>query len=193
MLYDMSYEDFVSQEHQLAVQKLKPFLDKIIKSNLILNIGCKFGTFAEWLSKNKGMTVGVDDDILIIKRAKEKTGLEYIYQDDYKPLKFKNNNFDCVFIYDELKNIKNPKELLIEVKRVLKPDGRLYLIMPLYGLHVKEVGLFKYMPETKGELNNLITSAGFKVKESIQINSQEKLDYSFSKSKNQIVFIYAIK
>ena len=93
--------------------------------------------------------------------VKFKARLEYDLE--FGKLPFKDSSFDTatmVFIIDYIKNIK---QLLEEVKRILKPKGKLILInakKPIDRWYRKH----EARQYTKDQIKKLLTKAGFKVK-----------------------------
>ena len=55
---------------------------------------------------------------------------EHIQADINKPLPLKNNSFDIVIMRDVIEHLLRPYDTLLEVKRVLKPNGFLKLTTP---------------------------------------------------------------
>lgn len=62
-----------------------------------------------------------------------------------KPIPIETGSFDVVICSDVLEHILSPKELLVEIQRVLKPNGKLLLNFPfMYGLHELPHDYFRY-------------------------------------------------
>jgi len=181
------------EKESVLPRNLKTWLGMIPKGNKIIDIGCGLGYTTMWISENKGTAIGIDEDPTVIKRAKDLHNYEHFYCDKYHRLNFKDNNFDSVFCYDAMKNQDNILACMSEMKRILKNEGLLFFIMPLYGLNVKPAGLYKWMPQTKEEVENVIKNQGFRILDSEQIDSLEKLGVILTQSNNQIIFIKAIK
>jgi len=188
-------EDLVKDKIELQSNLPKYFqqwLNKVSKSDKILNIGCGYGYITKWLCDNKGTTVGIDDDPIVIKKAKEIQKYEHLYCDNFSKLNFKDNNFDSVFCYDALKKEKDIYKALSEIYRVLKVGGSFILMMPIYSV-VKEINLYNWMPLDKEEINNVISKCGFKVLESEQINTLNRFGLTLTQADNQIVCIKGTK
>ncbi|MCS7192030.1 MAG: class I SAM-dependent methyltransferase [Armatimonadetes bacterium] len=65
---------------------------------------------------------------------------------DAHALPFKTNSFDRVVVQEVLEHVRHPEKVLIEVKRVLKPKGRIYVEVPLiYPIHDK-VDYWRFTP-----------------------------------------------
>jgi len=101
-----------------------------------LDFGCHQGKFLYALkAKNINRLVGVD-----ISREAVKSGrqlypeLEIIHIHQTVPLPFADDTFSSVTVLDVLEHITRQAELLVELNRVLKQDGKLIVTVP--GRHV---------------------------------------------------------
>ncbi len=109
------------------------------KGGRYLDIGCGTGNFiAEILFRNEAATVvGIDFSPAMIKRAQEKvsnfkTETELLIADFNEGLPFENSFFDHVICSNVLYTAKKPLNLLEELFRVTKEEGRLILTTPLH-------------------------------------------------------------
>ena len=168
------------------------WLDKIPKSEKILDVGCGYGYTTKWIADNKGIAVGIDDDPITIKKAKDIQQYEYLYCDNFAKLNFRDNNFDSVFCYDALKKEKQVTKALSEINRVLKSGGLFILMMPLYTV-VKQLGLYNWMPIDKEEIKTVVAKAGFQILEVEQIDTLEKFGLILTQANNQIVCLKGCK
>lgn len=176
------------QQRQSGYPKLLEYwLKKIPKADLILDLGCSLGDTTMWLNEHRGQTVGVDDCPIMVKQAKELHGYEHFYLDNFTRLNFKAKNFDIVFSYDSLKKAPNIVQAMAEIYRVSK--GVFFCVMPLYGLGLGDMDIYSWQPNSREEIENLISSVGFKIEESEQIDVLEKTGTVNMQSKNQLVFI----
>jgi len=89
----------------------------------ILEIGCSVGNFIAINPKN---ITGIDIDKDAIEICK-KRGLKAIQMDANKGLKFNDNTFDGVYLYDTICTFSDPLFILKEIKRILKPGGKLVI------------------------------------------------------------------
>lgn len=127
----------------------------------ILDVGCSTGNFLVHCSKE---SFGVDADQESIKVAKSR-GLNAIKCDlDKDKLPFKNNTFNAVNYISVIEHLRNPFLSLVEIRRVLKPNGKI-------ALRTKNVRYWKfkfwdnfnnYSPFTKKSLEQILIDAGFK-------------------------------
>lgn len=100
----------------------------------ILDIGSNDGTFSKVIfDKSKASKlVGID----VIKKTVDwankhwkKTKMKFMVADAHK-LPFKANTFSAVFSMEVLEHVFDPLKVLIEVRRVLKPNGYGVFLVP---------------------------------------------------------------
>lgn len=73
-----------------------------------------------------------------------------------------DNRYDLIICFQTLEHVPEPKDVLKEFYRVLKPGGQLWLSVPLfYEEHEKPYDFYRY---TGYGLNYLLKSAGFTVR-----------------------------
>ena len=114
------------------------FLEKLLSGTFdktILEIGCGSGTFSHWLSKNRNSTIGTDIVASGIKRtiannAGLKENIISYSVADAQNLSFKDDSFDVVVMAEVLEHIPVPAHALTEVRRILKPNGRMLITIP---------------------------------------------------------------
>jgi SAM-dependent methyltransferase len=58
-------------------------------------------------------------------------------------LPFSDNTFDAVFLFNAIYILKDPTRTLLEIKRILKPRGRLYLSSPFSNIETPEPSDFR--------------------------------------------------
>lgn len=131
------------------------------KGMKILDIGCSTGTFA--LNDPKNIT-GIDADKDAIPVAKSK-GINCMhFNADNKKLPFKSNTFDAVNLKSVLAHISNALLLLKEIRRVLKPNGKLVAFTA--NIKILKFDFFEdythVSPFTKNSLKNILYDAGFR-------------------------------
>ncbi|MBP1968617.1 ubiquinone/menaquinone biosynthesis C-methylase UbiE [Virgibacillus natechei] len=107
-----------------------PFVkDYFKKGSKILDIGCGDGYGSYKLHKAGYDVVGMDISSEMIALAKERTKHEAIpfSQGDVNELPFEDNSFDGVMAINVLEWTESPVEALLELKRVVKKDGLLFV------------------------------------------------------------------
>ncbi len=149
-------------EHLHRYQYVLPFIGPTEK---VLDIACGNGFGSDRLASaaNQGKVWGCDvsNETLAFCREKwQKPNLQFAYEDGTK-LSFADNFFDTVVTFETLEHIAAYEKFVQEIKRVLKPGGKLFLSTPNILInspsgvvtnpyHVKEF--------TYDELSALITS-----------------------------------
>lgn len=88
--------------------------------SLILDLGCGTG----FISEKLGNAVGIDYSIEMLKLCPK--NLRAVCADACN-LPFKDESFDCVFSLTVMQDINNIKQAVAEIKRVLKPNGKIIL------------------------------------------------------------------
>lgn len=164
----------------LARPREKKHLELIKKLGLkpgdkVLDVGCGSGHFLTRLEKHLGIKgVGIDISPKSIKLAKrwQKENLEFRVSKAEK-LPFEDESFDYVFCFDVLEHIKEQRQALREMARVLKKDGWLLLYtmnkkrrftwnwfleklgVPVFRLAAHDKRLFLLPEELEAQLKNL--------------------------------------
>ncbi len=107
--------------------KVKHVLDYIPDSpKKILDVGCASGWFITQISKEfpRAKYFGVDiyeQGIIHAKKLYKK--IEFKVADAHK-IPFKDMTFDLVLCTEVLEHVDNPEKVLLEIKRVLRPNGK---------------------------------------------------------------------
>lgn len=193
----MGNQDFNYEEGFMGVRESKPKTYKLsfredyrlrslvktmrISKGNLLDIGCGGGRFTESVPYYfpKINMYGCDVSSAAISYAR-KLGSGKVKYDVIKngKLPYKNNFFDVCICLDVLEHVSNVNFFLSEVKRVLKKDGKFFLIVPCEGekltytwlfqkIHLGEDLTYRYMghihPEfTHKSVVNLLKNNGFK-------------------------------
>jgi ubiquinone/menaquinone biosynthesis C-methylase UbiE len=118
------------------------YQEKLIKPNLIrilspkpgeeiLDVGCGQGFFARELGKCGAKVVGIDIAGELIKLAKQQSGKNenYLVLSAEKMTSLSSGRFNAAVCVLALQNIKNLQAAISEISRVLKPGGRLVLVL----------------------------------------------------------------
>ena len=127
--YDLWYQDHVGKlvdklECALVFKHLIP-----ARGSLILDAGCGTGIYSRRLAKKGNYVVGLDasEEMLQIannKQIHEGPVIEYI-KGDLHYLPFKDKIFDSIVCIAALEFCRNAKQVILELERVLKPQGQL--------------------------------------------------------------------
>lgn len=96
----------------------------------ILDAGCAWGYVTRHIPKNKkGLIIGQDIKREEIKYAKLHDNSEYV-SGSVTESPFKDNSFATVLLLDVLEHVESDKKCIEQIKKILKPKGRLILSVP---------------------------------------------------------------
>lgn len=140
--------------------------------NRILDIGCGVGLFLKKAREENWDVFGIELSEIAINYAKKNYNLDLI-KGELKDVKFKDNYFDVITMWEVIEHLKNPKEELKEIFRVLREGGLLFLSTPNFNslnffLRKKDWciinpsdHIYYFIPET---LKKFLINTGFKIK-----------------------------
>ena len=154
-----------NQEKHWWFQARKEIIDQIIsnmglkKKNNILDFGAGSGVNLDMLEKYGLVDVHEQNRYakkIIQKKHKKIKNL-------YSTLKIKKNFYDLILVADVIEHIKKPKNLLKDLKKFLKKDGRILITVPAYQFlfSKKDEVLGHYRRYNKKLLKNEVD--GFKI------------------------------
>ncbi len=96
----------------------------------LLDIGCSAGFLLDEAKKDDWEVFGVELSKWAVDFSKNKLGLNNIFQGSLKKANFAANYFDAVVLQDTIEHLPDPKETLIEIRRIMKPSGILCINTP---------------------------------------------------------------
>jgi ubiquinone/menaquinone biosynthesis C-methylase UbiE len=109
-------------------------VEKTVANKTVLDIACGTGYGSNILSKTAKGVIGIDISQEAIEQAKKEysnTNIKF-QQGDAAHIPFPDNTFDAIVSFETIEHL--PKEAvekyLGELKRVLKPDGEIYISSP---------------------------------------------------------------
>jgi ubiquinone/menaquinone biosynthesis C-methylase UbiE len=97
----------------------------------VLDLGCSTGFISDELNRAGAKVTGVDIDEPGLARARERFGdrIEFVNADGTS-LPWADGSVDAVICNHVYEHVVDPEGVLAEVRRVLRPDGVVYLGMP---------------------------------------------------------------
>jgi ubiquinone/menaquinone biosynthesis C-methylase UbiE len=132
-------------------------LQQYVKPNeSVLDLGCGNGRLYQLFEKNQVSYTGSDQSEELIKLAKEKFVDASFVVSEMTELPFEDNSFDSIWAmasYHHLPTDEQRQKGLDEMKRVLKPGGRIIMLnWNMYGEWVqKKVASGAYTEEAPGD------------------------------------------
>jgi len=113
----------------LAQKSTIRMLKSYKKNGKILDIGCGNGTFMLAM-QNSGYDVWGVEFNKDAKKYTDNSLKDRIFYDDIKECNFPPKNFDIITMFHSLEHIYNINDLLVEVRRIIKDDGVLFICVP---------------------------------------------------------------
>ena len=99
----------------------------------ILDIGCATGEYLAYLRGLEWQTQGIEFDSEAAAYARDQLNLEVITGTAEAALPdLPGSHFDVVTMWHVLEHVNDPRAVLTEVRRVLKPQGKLMIEVPNY-------------------------------------------------------------
>lgn len=157
----------------LHIAKLIEKFAKKNQLNSILDIGCGSGKMVNFLQQGGFDAKGCDNSQIAIKLARNINKKSTIYLASATNLPFANESFDLILSISLIEHLSNKKikTFLAQSKRVLKPNGFIFLITPNFATPIrllKGKKWFAYQDPTHinfftpKRLSKLLVKNGFK-------------------------------
>ena len=163
-----------TEKFELAASILEKKVDSV------LDLGCGTGFFISLLSE-KINKIGVDTHDESLNVAK-KYGVEVILGDIYTLNEFSDNSFGAITLWGVLEHIKNPIEILRQVRVKLKPGGFVVICVPNVDSSIVRrfwKDCFTFCPQhlwyfSFNTLQLALRRTGFKLYDSYSIEPEER-------------------
>ena len=129
--YDALLENTNDSYQQVLILPNTLRLLNLKKGETVLDLGCGQGFFSREFFKAGAKVIGVDCAPEMIKLAKQNSPQEIIYHTasgDRMPF-LRPGSLDAVVIILALQNMEKANEVLKECGRVLKPNGRMIMVL----------------------------------------------------------------
>jgi SAM-dependent methyltransferase len=198
---DMVDEGYVAEEvgRRTSARIILKRLKKLKKRGRILDIGCATGFLLDEARIQGWEVHGVEPSKWCTAYAKQNFSIDII-RGLLKEAGFQKKFFDAVVLQDTVEHLASPKETLIEIRQILKPDGILCVSTPNIGSLVSRIlkgrwwginqaHLFYF---TRKTLYKMLDAAGFSPLKCVSHPRTFSFRYWVYRFSNYNKFIYTI-
>jgi SAM-dependent methyltransferase len=169
------YDSYYGEENLAVPDFINKRLDEIIagfepyrQNGLLLDVGCGAGTFMQGARRAGWDAVGVEVSATAAEHNRAE-GFE-VFNGELADARYPEGRFDVVVLSEVLEHVAEPREMLAEVLRVMRPGGLLWATTPNgRGFSARALGL-KWSavspPEhlhlfSRGAVESLLDEVGF--------------------------------
>ena len=167
-------DDSIVEASQQIVRIMATMLHQIGQSSQVIDLGAGYGGTARYLAKNYGCFVSClnlselqNQRNLAINQAQKLNHRIEVKQGSFENIPYDNCSFDIVWSQDAMIHSGNRRQVLQEIRRVLKPGGELIFTDTLRNhdcspeqlqsafnrLQIKDAGSFLFYQNTLQELS----------------------------------------
>jgi SAM-dependent methyltransferase len=174
------YRRIVLRDHVAFVGRLSPIAGDSRPPRL-LDVGCGSATLLTLLRKRGFDVLGFDPSVEAATTAKA-SGIDVITGVQLQDGNFADASFNVVSLFHVLEHVPNPRELLVEVRRILCGGGRLVVQVPnidswqfrLCGFRWRGLDVPRHVINySNNAVRRLLLDSGFRVHRSRQFNIRD--------------------
>ena len=149
------------------------FLERFRGEGSVLDVGCGLGFFLRALDPQRWDRHGVEPMPVPYREAARALGPDRIVNADLRAAKLPSGKFDAITFWDSLEHLPNPRAILDEAARLLRPGGIVLIGLPNFGgyqaRHFGEDWFALSLPHhlyhyTRETLARLLEESGFRVR-----------------------------
>jgi len=136
-------DDVDIKGHNLPALKAKFLLNEVPDRSVILEVGCGGGKMLRTIAKHRPSAVLLGCDINLPGR----TDLGFEFRQlprDGAHLPYPDHSVDAVLLFDVLEHVRDPRSLVAEIARVVRPGGLLIAYVPVEGERFSWYTIFRY-------------------------------------------------
>ncbi len=153
------YENVISDDDSYQNTVIKPNLLRLLnlkKGEKVLDVACGSGFFTREFVKVGAEATGLDIGRELVLIAKQKDSQsKYLVGNAEKMESITSAYFDAAVIVLALQNIKNYQNAISEIARVLKPGGRLLVVLNHPAFRIPKKSFWGYDEEAKIQYRKL--------------------------------------
>ncbi len=117
-------------DHMIRYAYVAPF----VVGKRVLDISCGTGYGTQFIAQQGALeVVGVDVDQSAVNFASKfhaHPNATFIQSDAHYVRQLEDASFDVIVSFETIEHLPNPRKFVVELKRLLKPDGQLFLSCP---------------------------------------------------------------
>lgn len=148
---------------RISIVKALKKVQHQVKSGMILDVGCGMKPYKSLLNASGSTYYGTDYPLTMKGSYGKSTKADFFSESTLLP--FNNNTFDTLLSTQMLEHVSDPKKVIQEMGRVLKPGGIMILSAPMtWPLHEEPYDFFRY---TLHGLRHLLQKANFEILDEI--------------------------
>lgn len=115
----------LAQTHKLSLSMMS-----LAHKDVVLEVGCGGGALLSKINMTESIAVGLDISEMQIKYAKTHLQGVFLLVGDAEQLPLKDNTITKCFAIEILEHVRKPDETMKEIRRVMKDDGELIIVVP---------------------------------------------------------------
>ena len=123
-------------------QKILPFIAS--PAPRVLDIGCGMGHFLAVAKQHGAEAIGVETSKDQADYASAEFGVD-VYADFFENVEFLPHSFDLITLWSVIEHVSQPKEFILKVHDLLKPDGLLVIKTPNQNSLISNICYWIYM------------------------------------------------
>lgn len=123
------------EQDPLTEERAKLFFQSTRGTGSVLDLGCGSGRAIAKLTGQAGSVVGLDISRAALLQAKVHCpGSSYLQAACDAPLPFSSACFDAVYCAEVIEHVLDPRAMVSECHRILRPGGTFFVTTPYHGL-----------------------------------------------------------
>jgi len=116
------------EQDEMQHYTLQSIFPNSLRGKKILDVGCGVGSLLDMLKNVSHSQIGIEPCNFYLESL-SKRGYK-VYQSLSESIKDDNTNIDYAFSIQVIEHVKNPIKFLKEIKKLIKPGGRLLISTP---------------------------------------------------------------
>jgi 2-polyprenyl-3-methyl-5-hydroxy-6-metoxy-1,4-benzoquinol methylase len=129
---DEGFDRFLWMQQRVKVERIVRCLERLGVSGRLADVGCATGALTEAYAKLPGVRElhGFDFNDVCLERAAARGIVPHRWNMDAEPCPAEDAAFDAIVASDIIEHLVNSDRFVIELRRVLRPGGRLVVTTP---------------------------------------------------------------